>query len=90
MFFTNDMTSWLALESNPEVGSSRKRTFGLVISWLATLRRRFCPPLMPFWMGVPTRTSAAEFRPKAVISASMRFMRSTFPTELGRDSLAAK
>jgi hypothetical protein len=60
------------------------------MSWLATLRRRFWPPLMPLRMGVPTRTSAAEFSPNAAISASMRFMRSTFPTELGSESLAAK
>jgi hypothetical protein len=52
------MTSKLAFESNPLVGSSRNRILGQVINWLATLTRRFCPPLMPFRMGVPTSVEA--------------------------------
>ena len=57
-FFTKDITSKLAVESSPLVGSSRKRILGRVISWLATLTRRFWPPLMPFRMGVPIRVLA--------------------------------
>jgi hypothetical protein len=51
--FTNDITSQLAAESSPLVGSSKKRSLGPVRSWLATDTRRFCPPLMPFRIGVP-------------------------------------
>jgi hypothetical protein len=36
-----EMTSKEAAESRPEVGSSRKRSLGLVMSCAATLRRRF-------------------------------------------------
>ena len=51
----NDMTSKLAVESSPLVGSSRYSIFGLVISCVATLTLRFCPPLRPFCRGVPMR-----------------------------------
>ncbi len=40
-FLTKDITSKLELESSPLVGSSRKMILGHVISWLATLTRRF-------------------------------------------------
>jgi hypothetical protein len=58
IFLTKEMTSKLAAESKPLVGSSRNRSFGLVISWLATLIRRFCPPLRPLRIGVPISVSA--------------------------------
>jgi len=52
-FFKYNMTSWLAAESNPLVGSSRNKIFGHVMSELAMPTRRFWPPLRPFRMGVP-------------------------------------
>lgn len=41
MFLMNEITSQLAAESRPLVGSSRNNSFGPVTSWLATLTRRF-------------------------------------------------
>lgn len=41
MFLMNEITSQLAAESRPLVGSSRNNSFGPVISWLATLTRLF-------------------------------------------------
>jgi ABC-type Fe3+/spermidine/putrescine transport system ATPase subunit len=37
----SDMTSWLAVESRPLVGSSRYNMLGSVINCAATLTRRF-------------------------------------------------
>lgn len=39
--FAYDITSKLAVESRPLVGSSKNKILGLVMSWLATLTRRF-------------------------------------------------
>ena len=76
------MTSKLAFESSPLVGSSRNRMLGNVISWLAILNRLFWPPLRPLRIGVPTSVSAWSKRPKALINIWMRSLRSRRETEL--------
>jgi hypothetical protein len=58
MFRTKLMTSKLAAESNPLVGSSKNKIFGLVINWLATLTLLFWPPETPLRIGVPINVSA--------------------------------
>ena len=42
--------------SRPEVGSSRNSNLGRVSNSMATHRRLRSPPLMPFFMGLPTMT----------------------------------
>lgn len=77
----NDMTSRLAVESRPLVGSSRKRIFGAVTSWLATETRLFCPPLSPLRTGVPMSVSAQPDRPNAArmwTTRSRRLLRGRF------------
>ena len=76
------MTSQLAAESSPLVGSSRNRILGLVMSWLATPTRRFWPPLIPLRIGVPMSVSAWSRSPKESSSPSMRAMRSFLGSEL--------
>lgn len=56
--FRYQMISKAAVESRPEVGSYRNNTLGLVISCAATLTRRFCPPEMPYLIGVPIKSLA--------------------------------
>jgi hypothetical protein len=84
IFFTNDITSNAAAESSPDVGSSRNMIFGLVMSWLATLTRLFCPPLRPFLIGVPINVVACLCKPNAESRASMRLIRSALLTVLYR------
>lgn len=79
---TKFMTSKLAAESSPLVGSSRKRILGSVKSDEATLTRRFWPPLMPFLIGVPMITSACEDRPNEDMRSLTLSIRSFFDTEL--------
>jgi hypothetical protein len=83
------MTSKLATESSPLVGSSRNRILGHVMSWLATLTRRFSPPDSPFRIAVPIMVSADRSRPNEVNNPSTRRSLSAFVTEFGRPSLAA-
>jgi len=66
-------------------GSSRNRILGRVISWLATLTRRFCPPDIPFFTGVPIMVLSCFSSPNARISSP------TLPPRLPllRDSRAA-
>ncbi len=84
------MTSKLATESSPLVGSSRNRIFGQVMSWLATLTRRFSPPDKPFRTAVPMMVSADRSRPKDASKPSTQRFLSTLLRELGRPSFAAK
>lgn len=80
--FTKLMTSQLAAESSPLVGSSRKSILGLVMSWAATLTLLFCPPETPLRIGVPMMVSACSCRPNDKRRPSMRALRSTLLTEL--------
>lgn len=78
------MTSKLAAESRPLVGSSRNKIFGAVMSCAATLRRRFCPPEIPFRIGVPIKVCSCALRPNASTKLSMRWIRSALERELRR------
>jgi hypothetical protein len=69
---TKLMTSKLAAESRPLVGSSRNIILGDVMSCCATLTLRFCPPLMPFLIGVPINAFSWFFSPNEAIRESMR------------------
>lgn len=80
-----EMTSYEAEESSPLVGSSKKRSLGEVMSWLATLTRRFWPPEMPFRMGVPIMVFACLRRPKESRRLSMRLIHSDLVKELRVD-----
>lgn len=80
--FKYDMTSKLATESKPLVGSSRKRILGQVISWLAMLTRRFSPPLRPLRTGVPMMVLACSIKPKECSRPSTRRLRSALVTVL--------
>lgn len=71
-----ETTSKLDAESRPLVGSSKNRIFGAVISWLATLTRRFCPPLIPWRIGVPMMVSSCFRRPKESIKPLILMIRS--------------
>lgn len=75
------------------MGSSRKSSFGLVMSWLATPTRRFWPPEMPLRMGVPMMVLACSTRPKDSRRPLMRTRRSCLGRELtglrGQDELRA-
>ena len=82
--FTKLITSQLAAESKPLVGSSKKSILGLVISCAATLTLLFCPPDMPLRIGVPMIVSAWSFKPKDESRPSMRALRSTLLIELDR------
>ena len=82
VFRTKLMTSKLAAESNPLVGSSRKSSFGLVINWLATLTLRFCPPDTPLRIGVPINVSACCCNPNDSNREFIRAIRSVFETDL--------
>ena len=73
-----ETTSKLAAESRPLVGSSRNKIFGAVINWLATLTRRFCPPLIPWRIGVPMMVSPCFRRPKESIKPLILVIRSFF------------
>lgn len=80
--FTKLITSQLAAESSPLVGSSRNRIFGLVISCAATLTRLFWPPDTPLRIGVPMIVSACSCSPKEESRPSIRALRSALLTEL--------
>jgi CHASE2 domain-containing sensor protein len=80
--FTKLITSQLAAESSPLVGSSRNKILGLVISCAATLTLLFWPPDTPLRIGVPMRVSAWSCRPNDDRSPSMRALRSALLTEL--------
>mmetsp|Transcript_9124 Transcript_9124/g.34109 ORF Transcript_9124/g.34109 Transcript_9124/m.34109 type:complete len:163 (-) Transcript_9124:482-970(-) len=69
-FFTTDMTSFAVNESSPEVGSSRKRTDGSVMSAIAMLSRFAWPPDRPFTIADPTTTSFASHSPKSLSNVS--------------------
>lgn len=89
-FFKYLITSKLAVESRPLVGSSKNRIFGPVIKRLAILKRRFWPPLMPFLIGVPTRVLAWSRSPNEVSISSTRCRRSWLETELPHPQLPVK
>lgn len=84
------ITSRLAAESSPLVGSSRKRIFGDVMSWLAMPTRLFCPPLIPFRIGVPMIVLACACSPNDSKRPSILAMRCFFCRALVLDSLDAK
>mmetsp|Transcript_1852 Transcript_1852/g.7440 ORF Transcript_1852/g.7440 Transcript_1852/m.7440 type:complete len:117 (+) Transcript_1852:351-701(+) len=67
---TTDMTSLAVNESNPDVGSSRNRMLGSVMSAMAMFSRLACPPEIPFTISEPTRTSLAPARPRSWSSFS--------------------
>lgn len=73
-----ETTSKLAAESKPLVGSSRNKILGAVINWLATLTRRFCPPLIPCLIGVPMMVPSCFRRPKESIKPLILMIRSFF------------
>lgn len=76
------MTSQLAAESRPLVGSSKKSILGLVMSWAATLTLLFWPPETPLRIGVPMMVSDWSWRPKDKSRPSIRALRSALLTEL--------
>lgn len=80
--FTKLITSQLAAESSPLVGSSRNSILGLVMSCAATLTLRFCPPETPLRIGVPMIVSAWSRKPNDESRPSMRALRSALLTEL--------
>lgn len=80
--FTKLITSKLAAESSPLVGSSRNKILGLVISCAATLTLLFWPPDTPLRIGVPMMVSAWSDRPNDKRSPSIRAFRSVLLTEL--------
>eukprot|EP00958_Prasinococcus_capsulatus_P027585 scaffold5681_cov377-Prasinococcus_capsulatus_cf.AAC.3 len=61
--FTEEMTLWAAVESRPEVGSSRKNRRGAATSSQPIDKRRFCPPLSPRKNTPPTSVFLCAFRP---------------------------
>mmetsp|Transcript_6639 Transcript_6639/g.15805 ORF Transcript_6639/g.15805 Transcript_6639/m.15805 type:complete len:110 (+) Transcript_6639:651-980(+) len=60
------MMAAAAAASSPDVGSSRKRSFGCLISARAIERRRFWPPERPCTNSLPIRVSAQPARPMCV------------------------
>jgi len=59
-----------AAASSPEVGSSRNRSAGSLMTAVARLRRRRCPPLSPAMNWLPTLVSAHPESPMRSISLS--------------------
>ena len=69
--FKNDIIAAAAAASNPEVGSSKNKTFGSVNKLTAKDKRLFCPPDKPFKNWLPTFVSAQSFKPTVLKIASI-------------------
>mmetsp|Transcript_10492 Transcript_10492/g.24298 ORF Transcript_10492/g.24298 Transcript_10492/m.24298 type:complete len:228 (-) Transcript_10492:97-780(-) len=70
-----DMTLYAANESRPEVGSSKKMSFGCMTSSTPMAVRFFSPPEMPRISSSPTSVSAHSSSPssESILSTRMRF-----------------
>lgn len=74
--------------SNPDVGSSRKMTFGFVISSTAIAVHFFSPPDNPLIMTLPTNVFLHFSSPNCFITSSIRSK--MIGMDLFSHSLAAK
>mmetsp|Transcript_22804 Transcript_22804/g.55376 ORF Transcript_22804/g.55376 Transcript_22804/m.55376 type:complete len:219 (+) Transcript_22804:1391-2047(+) len=78
-------TLYAELESSPEVGSSRKRIFGFVMSSTPIDTRRFSPPEIPRISSFPIRLSAQLSRSRSfriLSTKTSRFCSDRFPGSL--------
>mmetsp|Transcript_26405 Transcript_26405/g.53637 ORF Transcript_26405/g.53637 Transcript_26405/m.53637 type:complete len:159 (+) Transcript_26405:4641-5117(+) len=80
---SNSMTSSAVRLSNPLVGSSRKRTRGLVIMARPILTRLACPPLMPRTRAEPIMVPRQDSRSRRAITSFTRSVRSVDVTDAG-------
>mmetsp|Transcript_12770 Transcript_12770/g.38319 ORF Transcript_12770/g.38319 Transcript_12770/m.38319 type:complete len:354 (+) Transcript_12770:657-1718(+) len=89
-FFSSCTTVRAENESRPDVGSSRKTIFGLVMRSTPTEVLLRCPPEMPGFSADPTRTSAHSSRPSSTRRLCTRPSRSAEDSVAGSRSAAEK